>query len=102
MNRNKNKNGHKKYKKPLYIASVLGASAGAINAYATNGNDVKGFLTTLSENYTGVNPVTGDFSWNSLKKGLVPAMTGLAVTAFAKYKVNGTSLNTNLPKAVKL
>lgn len=71
------------------LAATLGISAGIINAYVTNPGNIQNFLSAVTSNYTGVDVVTGDFNWQNLKRGLIPAVTGVTVSKLAsRYGVN--------------
>ena len=67
-----------------------------INAYVQNPGNLQNFLTAVTSNYTGVNVQTGDFDWTNLKRGLVPAVTGIAVSTFATR----TGMNRHLSKII--
>lgn len=87
--RNSKKRSYRNNHFKVPIASTLGISAGIINAYVQNPGNLQNFLSAVTENYTGVNVTTGDFQWTHLKRGLIPAVTGVTVSKLAsRYGVN--------------
>jgi len=75
---------------PLAPIAGLGAGLATPISQALAGNYESAFYY-LSQNYTGVDPRTGQFNIEHLKRGLVPLLGGLLVHKF----VGGSPLNLN-------
>lgn len=107
MAKKKKNNNKKKYKKrggymarrkkkyrrrmTIPIAPIIGLVAGVADAVpAIQQGNMYGALNALSKNYVGYDIVGKKWDYESLKKGLVPLVAGLAI-----HKIVGSWLGLN-------